>query len=150
MSDGAKVIAQNRKARHDYHIIEKLEAGMVLTGEEIKSLREGEATIAESYVRPIKDELFLINAHIQPYSHSGNPEYDPKRPRKLLLNRREINKLIKNVETKGLTIVPLDIHLRNGRAKLEIGLAKGKSAPDKRQSIKEREVQREIQRKVRS
>lgn len=146
---GVKVIAYNRKARHNYHILETIEAGLSLTGEEIKSIRAGEVTIAESYVRNINGELFLINAHINKYSQSGNLEYDPTRQRKLLVQRRQIDKLIHQLESKGLTIVPLDIHLKNGRAKLEIALAKGKSAPDKRASIKEREGKREVARELR-
>jgi SsrA-binding protein len=103
-------------------------------------------TITEAYVRPEKGELVLLNAYIRPYSHSSDPEYDPRRPRKLLMHRREIVKLIRELETKGMTLVPLDVHLKNGRAKVEVALAKGKAAPDKRQDIKKREGQREIAR----
>ncbi len=146
MGEGVKVVAANRKARFDYHIIETFEAGVVLTGAEIKSVRGGEITITEAYVRPDRGELMLLNAYIRPYSHSSDPEYDPRRPRKLLMHKREIAKLIRELETKGMTIVPVDIHLKNGRAKVEIGLAKGKAAPDKRQDIKKREGEREIAR----
>jgi SsrA-binding protein len=127
MTEGVKVVAANRKARFDYHIIETFEAGIVLTGAEIKSIRGGEITITEAYVRPDRGELMLLNAYIRPYSHSSDPEYDPRRPRKLLMHKREIAKLIR-------------------RAKVEVGLAKGKAAPDKRQDIKKREGQREIAR----
>ena len=148
MAEAVKIVAANRKARFDYHILETFEAGLVLTGAEIKSIRSGEATISEAYVRPDKEELFLLNAYILPYSHSADKEYDPRRPRKLLMHRREINKLIRELETKGMTIVPLQIHLKNGRAKIEIALGKGKAAPDKRQDIKKREGEREIAREL--
>jgi SsrA-binding protein len=144
--EGAKLIVQNRKARHEYHIIETIEAGLVLTGEEIKSLRAGEATIAESYIRPRGSELYLVNCHIRKYTQSGNLEYDPLRPRKLLLHRRELEKLIRQTETKGYTLVPLDLHLKRGMVKCEIALGKGKAAPDKRSSVKERDSKREIAR----
>jgi SsrA-binding protein len=146
MSEGEKILAANRKARFDYHILDTLEAGLVLTGAEIKSMRSGEMSISESYVRPERGELYLLNAHIQPYSHSGDKEYDPRRPRKLLMHRKEIDRLIRELDTKGTTIVPLQVHLRKGRAKVQIGLGKGKAAPDKRQDIKKREINREIAR----
>lgn len=148
MNDAIKVVAVNRKARFDYHISDSFEAGLVLTGAEIKSIRTGEVNIAEAYVRPQGGELFLLNAHIRAYAHSGDKEYDPRRPRKLLMHKREIAKLIRELETKGTTIVPLQLHLKNGRAKLEIAIGKGKAAPDKRQDIKKRESQREISREM--
>jgi SsrA-binding protein len=148
MSEPVKVIAANRKARFDYHISDTFEAGLVLTGAEIKSIRAGEITVNEAYVRPQGGELFLLNAYIKPYTHSGDKEYDPRRPRKLLMHRREIEKLIRELETKGTTIVPLQVHLKNGRAKLEIALGKGKAAPDKRQDIKKREASREVAREL--
>jgi SsrA-binding protein len=150
MGEGVKIVAANRKARFEYHIIESVEAGIVLTGAEIKSLRTGEVTIAEGYIRPDRGELLLLNVYIRPYSHTSDPLYDPLRPRKLLLHRREIDRLIRQLEAKGMTLVPLDIHLKNGRAKVEVGLAKGKSAPDKRQEIKKRETSREIARALSS
>jgi len=146
MSEAVKILAANRKARFDYHILDTFEAGLVLTGAEIKSMRGGEMSISEAYVRPDRGELYLLNAHIQPYAHSGDKEYDPRRARKLLMHRREIDRLIKELETKGTTIVPLQVHLSKGRAKVQIGLGKGKAAPDKRQDIKKRETQREIAR----
>ncbi len=146
MAEEVKVLAANRKARFDYHILDTFEAGIVLTGAEIKSMRSGEMSISEAYVRPQRGELFLLNAHIQPYTHSGDKEYDPRRPRKLLMHRREIERLIHELETKGTTIVPLQVHLSKGRAKVQIGLGKGKAAPDKRQDIKKRETDREIAR----
>lgn len=146
--EGLKVIAANRKARFDYHILDTFEAGLVLTGAEIKSIRTGEITISEAYVRPQGEELFLLNAYIKPYSHSGDREYDPRRPRKLLMHKREILKLIHQLEAKGTTLVPLQIHLKQGRAKVEIALGKGKAAPDKRQDLKKRESEREIAREM--
>ena len=148
MSEGIKIITENRKARFNYHILDTYEAGLVLTGAEIKSIRTSEVTINEAYVRPDGGQLYLLNAYFKPYSHSGDKEYDPRRPRKLLMHKREIAKLIRELETKGTTIVPLNIHLKNGRAKLEIALGKGKSAPDKRQDIKKRESAREIAREM--
>lgn len=141
-----KIISQNKKARFEYHIIETFEAGLVLTGAEIKSIRANGITLTESYIRPERGEIFLLNAHIKPYSYSAERDIDPLRKRKLLLNKREIDKLRGRVEQKGLTIVPLSLYLKHGIAKLEIGLAKGKAAPDKRQTIKERESKREVDR----
>lgn len=141
-----KVIALNKKARFQYHIIETCEAGLVLSGAEIKSVRLGQITLNESYVMPWQGELFLHGAHIAPYSHSGAHDYDPTRKRKLLLHKHEIEKFSGRVEAKGLTIVPLRIYLKRGRAKLEIALAKGKDAPDKRESVKAREGKREMER----
>ena len=145
---GVKVLVVNKKARFEYHILETFEAGIVLTGAEIKSVRKGDISIAEAYVRPDADALYLLGAHIKPYSHSGDLHYDPVRPRKLLLKQSEIDKLRGRVETKGLTIVPLQVHLRRGYAKLDIGLARGKAAPDKRSSIRDREASREMARAV--
>ena len=148
MNDGQKIITENRKARFDYHILDSFEAGLVLTGAEIKSIRTGEISVNEAYVRPQGSELFLLNAYIKPYAHSGDKEYDPRRPRKLLLHRKEIAKLTRELETKGTTIVPLKIYLKSGRAKIEIALGKGKAAPDKRQDIKKREADREVAREI--
>lgn len=147
-SSGKKIIAINKKARFRYHIIEKYEAGIALLGSEIKSVRLGHVAIEESYIRPQGREIMLLNAHIKEYQFSRHEKIDPLRPRKLLLNRSEIEKLRGRVEAKGLTIVPLSIYLKKGKAKLEIALAKGKDAPDKRQSIKEREADREMSRFV--
>ena len=146
MTSQYKVVAENRKARFEYHILEPVEAGMVLSGAEIKSIRAEGISISEAYVRPSDGELFLLNAYITPYSHSGDKEYDPRRSRKLLLHKREIEKLSREVEAKGVTIVPLRVYLKNGRAKIEIATAKGKAAPDKRENIKKRESDREIAR----
>lgn len=145
-----KILVQNKKARFNYEILDTFEAGIVLTGAEIKSVREGEVSIQESFIRPFAGELYWIGAHIQPYAFSSAKDYDPVRKRKLLLHKSEIHKLQGRVETKGLTIVPLKLYLKNGRAKLEIGLARGKAAPDKRDSIKKREATREMARAVKS
>lgn len=141
---GKKLITVNKKARFQYHILETFEAGIVLTGSEIKSIRNGNISIAESYIRPHMNDLMLIGAHIKEYEFTKHEKVDPTRPRKLLLHKTEIDKLRGRVDTKGLTIVPLSVYLKRGRAKVEIALAKGKQAPDKRQSIKERDAEREI------
>ncbi|MDZ4785446.1 MAG: SsrA-binding protein SmpB [bacterium] len=139
-----KVLSENRKARFNYHIIDTYEAGIVLTGYEIKSIRNGGANIAEAYIRVQEGEVFLIGAHFKPYAFTKQIEVDPVRPRKLLLNKSEIIKLQGKVSQKGNTIVPLELYLKGGRAKLKIALAKGKNAPDKRHAIKDREVKREM------
>ena len=141
-----KVIAVNKKARFEYHIIETWEAGLSLLGSEIKSIRLGHVNINESYIRPDASGLVLLNAHIREYQFSRHEKIDPLRPRRLLLHESEINKLRGRVEQKGLTIVPLSLYLTRGRAKLEIALAKGKDAPDKRDTVKEREAKRELAR----
>ncbi len=141
-----QVIAVNKKARFTYEILEVFEAGLVLSGNEIKSIRAGGISLAEAYVRPQNNEVFLIGAHIKEYSFSHDPNYNPVRSRKLLLHKREIDKLRGRVEAKGLTIVPLRVYIKRGRAKLEIGVARGKAAPDKRQTIIAREKDREARR----
>ena len=141
----AKIVAENRRARYDYHIEDKYEAGIALTGTEVKSLRFGEGSIAESYAE-VKDgnEIWLVNANIPEFSHGNRYNHEPKRPRKLLLNVREINKLHGAVARQGMTLVPLSIYFNNrGRAKVELALAKGKKAPDKRATEKERDWKRE-------
>ncbi|HJW81723.1 MAG TPA: SsrA-binding protein SmpB [Acidiferrobacterales bacterium] len=144
-------IAQNRKAWHDYFIEQKFEAGMVLHGWEVKSMRAGRAQLKEAYVVVENGELFLIGAHVSPLpSASTHVHPDPVRKRKLLLHREEISKLVGSVERKGYTLVPLALYWKQGKAKLEIGLAKGKQAHDKRASIKERESDRELARAIKS
>lgn len=147
---GSKIIALNKKARFDYHIVETFEAGIVLTGAEIKSVRSNGVTLNESFVRPYQGELYLLGAHITLYSHSGLKEYDPIRKRKLLMHREEIDRLIGRVEQKGLTLVPLSLYLKKGRAKIELALCKGKAAPDKRDSIRDRESNREMARALKN
>jgi SsrA-binding protein len=140
-----KTVAENRRARYDYHIEDKFEAGIALTGTEVKSLRFGEGSIAESYAE-VKSggEIWLINANIPEFSHGNRFNHEPKRPRKLLLNAREINKLHAAVAREGMTLVPLSVYFNaRGRAKVELALAKGKKAPDKRATEKERDWKRE-------
>ena len=149
-SDGRKLVAENRRARRDYSIEEVFEAGLVLTGTEVKSLREGQAMIAEAYASPEGDGLYLINATIPEYSAGNRLNHAPKRPRKLLLKARELTKLIQAVERKGATIVPLKLYFNDrGLAKLEIGLAQGKKAHDKRDTVKQRDWNRQKQRLLR-
>ncbi len=142
-------IATNRQARHRYHLLEKWEAGLVLTGTEVKSLREGKAQIKDGYAALRDTEVWLYNVHIPPYGPASRENHEPERPRKLLMHRREIERLIGKTREKGLTLIPTRIYFRDGRAKVEIALAKGKDAVDKRQTIKEREMKREMERAVR-
>ncbi|MBQ0771248.1 MAG: SsrA-binding protein SmpB [Sphingomonadales bacterium] len=142
--DKQKIVAENRRARYDYFVDDKFEAGIMLTGTEVKSLRFGSGAIAESYAEVKDDEVWLINANIPEWSHGNRYNHTPTRPRKLLLKRREINKLHGAVMRKGMTIVPLSIYFNSkGKAKLELALAKGKKAPDKRQTEKDRDWKRQ-------
>jgi len=144
-----KIIATNRKAFHEYFILEKYEAGIELLGSEVKSLREGGANIKEGYVL-IRDGIaILIGVRISPYSHTGFQGHEPSREKRLLLNRREISKLIKKTSEKGLTLVPLRMYFKNGWAKIEIGLAKGKKHYDKKDTIKNRDMKRDTEREMR-
>nr|MBN1228457.1 SsrA-binding protein SmpB [Anaerolineae bacterium] len=143
-----KIITTNRKARHNYHIEDTLEAGLVLTGTEIKSVREHRVSIQEAYVTRINDELWVQNMHIAAYD-PARENHDPLRPRKLLMKRHEINRWGDRVQQKGYTIVPLQLYLKKGYAKLEIGLAKGKRQYDKREAIAKREAERRIRRTLR-
>ncbi|MCB0355087.1 MAG: SsrA-binding protein SmpB [Bdellovibrionales bacterium] len=145
-SEGSKVLVQNKKARFNYNVVETFEAGIVLTGAEIKSVRLGGVSLNEAYIVPDKNELFLINAHIKPYQFDTDPKYNPTRRRKLLMHRQEIDKLRGRVEAKGFTLVPTKLYLKRGLAKIEVALAKGKAAPDKRTTIKDREGKREAER----
>lgn len=145
------IVTQNRKAFHDYFIEETFEAGIMLTGTEVKSLRAGKANLKDSYARIKDGEVFLLNAHISPYTHSDSfKQHDPERTRKLLLHKKEIMKLLGKTREKGYTIVPTKIYFKGGKAKVEIGLAKGKTSYDKRDSIKARDVKREIEKTMRS
>ncbi len=139
-----KTIATNRKAYHRYHIGDSVEAGIVLTGTEIKSIRAGRVNLGDAYIRPEAGELWLANAHIARYEASSYSSHEPMRPRKLLLHRKEINLLTSKVQEKGLTLVPLRLYIKDGMAKVEIALAKGKKLYDKRESITRREIEREI------
>jgi SsrA-binding protein len=145
-----KVIAVNRRATHDYFIDDRIEAGLVLTGTEIKSIREGRVNLREGYARIVDGEAWLVNVHIAPYEHGNRYNHDPRRDRKLLLHRDEINTLLGKVRQRGYTLVPLQIYLKHGKAKVELGLARGKREFDKRESIARREAQREIERHVRA
>ncbi|MBW2021789.1 MAG: SsrA-binding protein SmpB [Deltaproteobacteria bacterium] len=141
-----RVVCQNRKASHDYHIEESLEAGIVLLGPEVKSLREGRASLVDSYAKIKRGEVFLYNLHITPYAHAGHVNLDPRRPRKLLLNKREIKRLIGKTEEKGFTLIPTKLYFSpRGLAKVELAVAKGKRKYDKRKAIKERELKREME-----
>jgi SsrA-binding protein len=141
---GRKVVAENRKARYSYHIGETFEAGIQLAGTEVKSLRQSKANIAESYVSPERGEVWLINSNIPEYLQANRFNHEPRRPRKLLLHKRQVDKLVGAVQREGMTIVPLRLYFNErGRAKLEIALAKGKQAHDKRETEKARDWQRE-------
>ena len=139
-----KTVATNRKAYHNYFIHDSLEAGIVLTGSEIKSIRAGRVNLRDAYVRPQEGELWLLNAHVARYDASSYLNHEPTRPRKLLLHGKQINNLISKVKEKGLTLVPLKLYIKGNLAKVEIALAKGKRLHDKRESITRREVEREI------
>ena len=141
-----KTIAVNRKAQHDYNILESIEAGIVLTGTEIKSVRAGKVSLREAYARTDKGELWLLGAHIAHHPGSGPYNHEPTRPRKLLLHRKEIATIIGKSEQKGLTIIPLKLYLKKGLAKVELGIAKGKKLYDKRESIRRKETTREMDR----
>ncbi|HEU4787200.1 MAG TPA: SsrA-binding protein SmpB [Gemmatimonadaceae bacterium] len=145
-----KSIARNRRARHDYLILETFEAGLVLTGTEVKSLREGKANISDAYGIVRDGEAFLLNLHIAPYEHRGYANHEPDRTRKLLLHRKEIRRLIGAVERQGLTLIPLELYFKNGVAKVAMALGKGKKLHDKRDAERERDAAREIARVARA
>ena len=139
-----RLIADNRKARHDYQLFETFEAGIVLLGTEVKAIREGRVNLKDSYGRVDNGEVFLHNAHISPYSHRGYAEHEPLRRRKLLLNRGEIRKLIGKILERGFTLVPVRMYFKNGRVKVAVSVAKGKKNYDKRETIRRREIDREM------
>jgi SsrA-binding protein len=142
---GEKLIASNKKALHDYFVLQKFEAGIVLTGTEMKSLRAGRANLKDAYVLLKDREAFLFGAHISPYAHGNRENHDPERTRKLLLNRRELDKLYSETAEKGLTVVPLRLYFKGSRVKAEIAVVKGKKQYDKRDSERTRELDREAQ-----
>jgi SsrA-binding protein len=144
-----KVIATNRKARHDFFLLDTFEAGIALLGSEIKSIRAGHISIKEAFVRIDGEEAWLIDAHISPYDQANRFNHEPRRPRKLLLHKKEITRLFDDVRRKGVTIIPVRVYLKRGRAKVEIAIAKGKKQFDKRQEIAKRDSQRDIERQVR-
>jgi SsrA-binding protein len=146
MATGEKLIAENRKARHDYHLLDRVEAGLVLTGAEVKSLRQGGAQIQRAFADIRDGELWLVGAHIAPYEQAGIDNHDPDRDRKLLLHRREIDTLRGKVQERGFTLVPTRLYFKDGRAKVELALAKGKDVRDRRREISKRESDRQIER----
>ncbi|MDQ3876485.1 MAG: SsrA-binding protein SmpB [Actinomycetota bacterium] len=141
-----KLVAENRKARHDYHLLERFEAGLVLTGTEVKSLRENRASLQQAYADVRGNEVWLVGSHIASYEKGSIGQHDPDRDRKLLLHRRQIDSLIGKVKERGLTLVPIRLYFKDGRAKVELALARGKEARDKRRDIAKREADRQIER----
>ncbi|MBN2045156.1 MAG: SsrA-binding protein SmpB [Anaerolineales bacterium] len=148
--ENVKVVATNRKAKHDYFLLETFEAGLALQGSEIKSIRAGKVSIKEAYVRTDGEEAWLVNAHIAPYDPASTQNHDPLRTKKLLLHKKEIQQLYDEIRQKGTTIIPTRLYLSQGRAKVEIAVARGKRNYDKRQSIKKQDSQREIDRALRN
>lgn len=144
-----RVVTTNRRAFHDYHVLESVEAGIVLSGTEIKSIRDGKATISEAYARIDGGELWLVGAHISPYRHGNIANHDPDRPRKLLVHKNEIRDLREAIEQKGMTLVPLRLSLKRGRAKVDVGVVRGKKLYDKRAAEAERESRRDVERALR-
>jgi len=147
-TDNQKNISVNRKAKHEYTFLQTFEAGIVLQGTEVKSLREGKTNFVDSYASIIRNEVWLIGMHINPYKHGNINNHEPVRDRKLLLNRNEIRKLIGKINEKGLTLIPYRLYFKNGKVKVELALAKGKKAYDKRESIKKRDLKREQERNI--
>lgn len=148
-NSGIKVVATNKRARFDYELLELYEAGLVLTGTEVKSIRANRVNLQRSYVQPRDGELWLVDAHISPYEHGHRDNHEPTRPRKLLLHRRQIRQIIEALAQKGLTVVPTRLYLKNGLAKLEIALARGKAKYDKRATIAKRDAERQVERALR-
>lgn len=148
-TEGIKVIFNNKRANFDYDLLEKFEAGLALTGTEIKSIRANHVSLQQAYVQARGDELWLLEANIAQYVHGNRDNHEPKRPRKLLLHRREINRILTNLAQKGLTVVPTRLYLKNGRAKVEIALARGKRKFDKRDDIAKRDADRQVERALR-
>jgi SsrA-binding protein len=149
-TDSDRTVATNRRARHEYEILETVEAGLVLRGTEVKSLRAGQVNFKDSYATIRNDEGWLVGCHISPYSHGTDANHDPERDRKLLLHRRELTRLVGKVAERGLTLVPLRLYFKHGRAKVELGLARGRKLHDKRSAIREREVKREMDKAARA
>jgi SsrA-binding protein len=141
---GEKVVAVNRQASHNYHLLDRLEAGLVLQGTEVKSIREGRVNLKDSYAAVEGDELFLLQCHVSPYSHGNRENHDPLRKRKLLLHRREIRRLIGKIAERGFTLVPTRMYFRNGRVKVELALARGKKEHDRRAAVRQRDLEREL------
>jgi SsrA-binding protein len=148
-TSGVKIIANNKKARFEYHLLDFFEAGIVLTGTEIKSVRANQVSLQRSFVQPNNGELWLMEAHIAEYKHGNRDNHEPTRPRKLLLHRREIGKILDELAQKGVTLVPTKLYLKNGRAKLEIALARGKKLYDKRADLAKKDAKRQVERALR-
>lgn len=148
--EAQKNIAENRKAFHDFHILETFEAGVALLGTEVKSIREGNVNLRDSFARVEAGEIWIYNVHINPYSHRGYSSHEPTRRRKLLLHRQEIRKLIGKTVERGMTLVPTRMYFRNGHVKVSIGLARGKKAHDKRRTIADRDMRRELEREAKT
>src|SRR5256712_13753476 len=142
--DGDRTVASNGRARHEYEILETIETGLVLRGTEVKALRTGQVNFKDAYATVRNDEVWLLGCHISPYSHGTDANHDPERDRKLLLHRREISRLTGKVAERGLTLIPLRLYFKDGRAKVELGLARGKKPHDKRSALREPEVRREV------
>lgn len=149
-SHGRKILTRNRKALHDYHVVESFQAGLVLAGPEVKSIRAGKVSLTEAFARVDRGEVWLHDMHVTPYDPASVWNLDATRPRKLLLGRREIRRLIGATQEKGLTLVPLDLHLDRGYIKVNLALARGKKLHDKREDVKKRDAEREMRRAVRS
>ncbi len=147
---GEKLIADNRRARHEYHLLDRVEAGLALTGSEVKSLRQGQASLRRAYADPRNGELWLVGAHIPAYKQASIEPHDPDRDRKLLVHRRQIESLTSQVAEKGLTLVPTRLYFKDGRAKVEIAVARGKELRDKRRDIADRETKRSLERELKS
>lgn len=150
VDDGRKIVCKNKKARFDYELQEKFEAGMVLTGTEVKSLRLGKANLVDAYAKIKNGEVWLVNSHISQYPFTFFGNHEPERMRKLLLHKKEIRKLVGKIKEKGQSLIPLSIYFKDGYAKVEIALAKGKKAYDKRQTLKQKEADREMARSIRN
>jgi SsrA-binding protein len=148
-ASGDRTVATNRRARHEYEILETVEAGLVLRGTEVKSLRAGHVNFKDSYATMRNGEAWLVGCHVSPYSHGTDANHEPERDRKLLLHRREIARLTGKIAERGLTVVPLRLYFKHGRVKIELGLARGKKLHDKRSALREREVRREMDRAAR-
>jgi SsrA-binding protein len=150
VAEGEHTVVSNRRARHDFEVLERFEAGLVLQGTEVKSLREGKGVLRDAYATERDGELWLVNATIEPYAQGNRENHEPKRDRKLLMKRIDIDRLGARVAEKGLTLVPLRIYFKNGRAKIELALGRGREGRDKRDAIAERDVKREIDREIKS
>jgi len=148
VSGGVKVLAKNKRARHDYHVVDSLEVGVVLRGTEVKSVRLGRVQLVDSYVRVEDGELYLYGTHISPYEQGNRYNVEPRRRRKLLAHKAEIHRLFRQVTEKGMTLVPLALYLKRGRVKVEVGVCRGKRTFDKRHTLRERDAKREVEREL--